>query len=148
LVILFVLKNNKIIMGLYYRIWVDSIMRLLSKEASRKNWQLKSIATISVAMTFNFVLLMTIIQKVILNCYFYEFNLPVFSNYENYIFTLLFLYFLPCVVVNYLLIFRGKRYEKLLKKYPNYNGKLFAFYFLISLFLPVALIWIGIIFSK
>jgi len=131
-------------MGLYYRIWVDCITRLRSIDRNKDNWQLKSMLTMSSAMTFNLVLVMVIIQREVLGYFFYELNVSSFSGYENYIFTMLILYALPCAIINYLLIFRNKRYEKLLKKYPYNNGKLFATYFSISLFLPIILIWIGI----
>jgi hypothetical protein len=131
-------------MGLYYRIWVDCITRLRSREVNKDNWQLKSMLTMSSAMTFNLVLVMVIIQREVLGYFFYELNVNSFSGYENYIFTMLILYALPCVIINYLLIFRNKRYEMLLKKYPYNNERLFVAYFSISLVLPIVLIWIGI----
>ena len=131
-------------MKLYYRIWVDCITRLRSIEANNDNWQTKGIITMSTAMTFNFVLLMVIIQKNILDYYFYEINIPLLSGFLNYILTILILFFLPCVIINYLLIFRNKRYEKLLKKYPYSNGMFIVTYILISMFLPITLIFIGI----
>ena len=130
-------------MGLYYRIWVDCITRLRSIEANKDNWQTIGIVSMSTAMTFNFVLLMVIIQKNILDYYFYEINIPVLSGFQNYILTILILYFLPCVIINYLLIFRNKRYEKLLKKYPYSNGKFIVAYILISMFLPIVLLLIA-----
>ena len=130
-------------MGLYYRIWVDCITRLRSIEANKDNWQIKGIVMMSTAMTFNFVLLMIIFQKNILDYIFYEINIPVLSGFQNYILTILILYFLPCVIINYLLIFRNKRYEKLLKKYPYSNGKFIVAYILISLFLPIVLLLIA-----
>ena len=90
-------------MGLYYRIWVDCITKLRSIEANKDNWQIKGIITMSTAMTFNFVLLMVIIQKNILNYIFYEINIAILSGFQNYILTILILYFLPCVIINYLL---------------------------------------------
>ncbi len=135
-------------MRLYYRIWIDSITRLKSRESNKHNWQLKSMISMSIAMTFNFVLLMMILQRQVFGYYFYELNISFFTSFENYIFTMLFLYISPCVIVNYLLIFRGKRYEKLLEIYPHYNGKLFLIYFLASLLLPLILMWIGVIYSN
>ena len=130
-------------MKLYYRIWVDCITRLRSIEANKVNWQIKGIVMMSTAMTFNFVLLMVIFQKNILDYIFYEINIPVLSGFQNYILTILILYFLPCVIINYLLIFRNKRYEKLLKKYPYSNGKFIVAFILISLFLPIVLLLIA-----
>jgi len=133
-------------MGLYYRIWVDLITR--AQDVNKNNWQSKSMLTMSIAMTFNFVLFMLILQREVLGYFFYELNIPSFTSFENYIFTMLILYILPCVILNYILIFHGKRYEKLLNKYPYYNGKLFLAYFVTSLLLPIVLMWIGILFLK
>jgi hypothetical protein len=135
-------------MRIYYRIWVDCITRLRSIEANKNNWQLKSIIAMSFAMTYNFVLLMAILQRHVLGHYFYKLNIPFLSHYENNILTIFILFILPCVILNYLLIFRGKRYEKLLKKYSYHNGKLFAAYFSISLLLPVILLLIGLFLYK
>lgn len=132
------------VMGLFYRIWVDFIVRLRSRETNKNNWKSKSMIFMTISMTFNFVLLMSILQKYILRSYFYELDISIFSNYENNIITVLVLFVLPCVGINYLLIFKGDRYEKLTEKYPHYNGKLFATYFSISLLLPVVLMWISI----
>ena len=133
-------------MGLYYRIWVDLITR--AQDVNKNNWQSKSMLNMSIAMTFNFVLFMLILQREVLGYFFYELNIPSFTSFENYIFTMLILYILPCVILNYILIFHGKRYEKLLNKYPYYNGKLFLAYFVTSLLLPIVLMWIGILFLK
>ena len=133
-------------MGLYYRIWVDLITR--AQDVNKNNWQSKSMLTMSIAMTFNFVLFMLILQREVLGYFFYELNIPSFTSFENYIFTMLILYILPCVILNYILIFHGKRYEKLLNKYPYYNGKLFLAYFVTSLLLPIVLMWIGILLLK
>ena len=132
-------------MKLYYRIWVDCIVKLLSKESNKDNWKLKSILTMSIAMTFNLVLFMSILQKHIIHYYFYELDIPFLSSFQNNIVTILVLFVLTCVLMNYLLVFRGKKYEKLLNKYSYSNGKLFLVYFLISMFLPIILMWLSIV---
>ena len=131
-------------MGIYYRIWVDCIARLKSIEANKDNWREKSMVIMTTAMVFNFVVLMIVLQKKILGYYFYEFNVSFLSGHVNYILTMLVLYILPCAVVNYLLIFRSKRYEKLLEKYPYSNGKLILIYLLTSMFLPIVLLFISV----
>ena len=132
-------------MNLYYRIWVDCILRLKSIEANKDNWQIKSQIMMTVAMTFNFILIMAILQRNILKVYFYKINIHILSSYENNILGILILFFLPCLIINYLLIFRGKRYEKLVEKYPYHNGKLILIYILISMFFPLILLFGGMI---
>lgn len=130
-------------MGIYYRIWVDFIARLRSKEINKNNWKSKSMIIMTFSMTLNFALLLSIIQKHFLS-YFYYLNLSFLSNYTNNILTLLILFIFPCITFNYLLIFRAARYKKLLEKYSHYNGKLFVTYFSISIFLPIIMMWISI----
>jgi hypothetical protein len=131
--------------GLYYRIWVDCIKRAKSLPANKYNWHVASLVFMSMAMTFNFALFMVILQTNILGHYFYKLNISFLSKYLSNVVSFLFLFVLPVGIVNYLLIFRKKRYKMLMKKYPYYNGKLFVIYLTISLLLPVVLLWIGII---
>ncbi len=135
--------------GLYYRIWMDFIRRVrLQPAANRQNWKIRCMIGMTLAMVFNSVLIMTILEKIVFKNYFYKIDLPFLSVRINNVLSYLVLFILPCVIINYLLIFRNKRYEKLLKRYPYYNGKLFLAYFLISLILPITLMWGAIIFSK
>lgn len=134
-------------MSLYYRIWVDCILRLKSIDANKTDWKYKSMAIMSFAMGFNFIMIMVLLQKNIFG-YFYEINIQALTGFQNYALTMLILYFLPCILINYLLIFRGNRYLKLIDKFPYRNGKLSLTYFLISIFLPIILIWGGIILSR
>ena len=132
-------------MDIYYKIWVDCMVRIRSQEKNKHNWQEKSIIVMTIAMTFNFILFMTILERNILGCSFYEINLSSLSDSYNNILTILILFVLPCVIINGLLIFRKSRYKMLIKKYPYHNGKLITAYWLISLFLPVVLLFVGII---
>jgi len=133
-------------LGVYYRIWVDCIKTGKSQPANKYNWPISSMIFMSAAMIFNFVLVMIILQRYILGYSFYSINFPLLPQYSNNVVSFFILFVLPVVMINYLLIFRKKRYEKLLKQYPYYNGKLFITYFLISMLTPIVLLWIGIIF--
>ena len=135
-------------MSLYYKIWVDCITRLRSLPKNEDNWQLKGMIMMSTAMTFNFALFMAILQRNILGFYFYKLEFAILPERLSIAFSFILLFIIPIVVINYLLIFRKNRFEKLVEKYPYYNGKLSLYYFLISLFLPIILIWIGIIYTS
>lgn len=134
-------------LGLYYRIWVDFIKRIKSQQpANRHNWEASAFICMTMAMAMNLVLIMTILEKYILQVYFYKLEFTYLPLRINNVVNYLLLFILPCVAVNYFLIFRSNRYKKLLVCYPYYNGKLFITYFLISMMLPIALLWTGIIF--
>ncbi len=133
-------------MELYYRIWVDCIKRGKLQSANSQNWQVGSMIFMTMAMAFNFVLIITVLEKYVFKIYFYRINLLFFPTYLNNVLTYLVLFIMPCFVVNYLLVFRNRRYEDLIKKYPYYNGRLFLIYFVISMMLPILLLWAAIIF--
>ena len=143
-------ENFKItgIMDIYYLLWVDDLLRVKSQEQNKYSWKRWSMIGMSAAMTLNFILFMTILQRHILGIHFYITNVPFLSREYNNVFDIFVLYALPVVVVNYLLIFRNKRYEKLIEKYPYHNGKLAIPYVMISVFLPVVLVLILVVFIQ
>lgn len=135
-------------LGLYYRIWVDCIKRARLQPANRENWPVGTMISMTLAMSFNFILIMTLLEKFVFKKYFYKIDFEFLPVRVNNVLAHIFLFILPCVIINYLLIFMNKRYEKLLKKYPYYNGKLFLVYFLISMMLPIILLLGGMILSS
>ncbi|MNT40883.1 hypothetical protein D3C72_1772220 [compost metagenome] len=135
-------------LGLYYRIWVDLIKRAKSRPENRDSWALPSFAFMSTAMTSNFLLIMTVIQKHIVGYYFYDIKFNFIPEYIANILTFVVSYALPCVLLNYFLIFYNYRYKELLKRYPSKEGKLFLTYFLISMLLPLVLLIGGIILNR
>ena len=134
-------------MNLYYKIWVDCITRISSMEENKSDWKIKALISMTFAMTFNFVLIMVVLQREILGFYFYELNFPFLSDFANYILTMIVLYVFPCFGLNYLLILHNKRYEKLQKVYIYQCRKHYFFiYMLISELLPIVLLGIGVFF--
>ena len=50
---------------------------------------------------------------------------------------------IPIMVINYYLVYKGKKYNVLIKEFnESYNKKTFAIYFLISFFLPFFLVFL------
>jgi hypothetical protein len=134
---------------LFYKIWVDFIGKInLQSEENKKNWQSTTMLAMTFAMTSNFVLLMIFLQKFIVGHYFYKLDLSFFPKRISTFVGFVILYILPWIIINYLLIFRNRRYEELLKKYPFRNGRLFKIYFLISVGLPIVLLIGGMIFFR
>lgn len=122
---------------------MDCINRVRSVEPNNKNWKGKSMLIMLIPMVFNFLTVMVLLQK-LFGYFFYEISFSFLSDEQNYILTVLILYVFPCVCVNYLLIFRRKRYEKLLENYPrSHEGKLVLIYMLTSIFLPITLLFIS-----
>jgi hypothetical protein len=134
-------------LGLYYRIWVDCIKRARQQPANKENWPFGTMISMTLAMSFNFILIMTLLEKFVFKKYFYKIDFEFFPVRLNNALACIFLFILPCLLINYLLIFMNKRYERLLERYPYYNGKLFIIYFLISMMLPIILLIGGILLS-
>ncbi len=133
-------------LGLYYKIWVDCIVRMKQQPENKQNWRTKTMIFMTLSMSANFILVMTILEKHVFRNYFYKIDFSFLPTRLNNLLAYLFLFILPCITLNYLLIFRNKRYENLIKKYKYHNGKIFVIYFSISLLLPIAILWFGIIF--
>jgi hypothetical protein len=133
-------------MNIYYKIWVDCIVKARSIPANKNNWKRFTMIFMSMAMAINFAMIMAILQRNILGFSFYDFRVDIFPGTKLDAFVSFFaLYLLPMLLINYFLIFRNNRYELILEKYKSYNGKLFISYFLASLILPLSLIVIGMI---
>jgi hypothetical protein len=134
-------------MRLYYLIWVDLILKAKSQPANKHNWQVMTLIFMTVPMAVDFLFFMMILQRGILNFYFYEFQIPLIPQMIADPLSLAILYLGPPLVVNYVLIFRNRRYEKLIKKYKSYNGKLAATTIILALFVPNVALWLGIIYD-
>ena|ERR1700712_1619524 len=135
-------------MSLYYRIWIDFITRAKRNPANNGDWKLGSMIYMTLAMSSNFILIVTIFEKYIFKRTVYDIEFSFLPSRVNSVLSYLVLFILPCYVINYMLIFRNKRYLKLLEKYPYCNGKLAIPYFGISMLLPITLLIIGFIFFR
>ena len=132
---------------MYNSIWVDCIVKAKSQGPSGHRWKIITMTLMSLAMVLNLLLVINIIQLLILKRTFYAIDLYFLPASLKVPVEFLIRFVLPVVAINYLLIFRNDRYQKLISKYPYRNGNLFLGYFLGSIALPIVLLWIGIIAS-
>ena len=137
-------------MDLYYKIWVDGLKKLRSIPSNKNMWKFYAMVFISMAMAINFMLLVAILERNIFRTNFYHLEIQVFPRTKIDSFLSFFiLFFAPCGLINYFLIFRKRRYEILFKKYQiTYNGKLCVAYMMISYFSPFLLLIIGYFINK
>lgn len=126
--------------NLFYLVWVDCIASGMKNPENNGKWKVMAMIFMTVAMTSNLLLLLTILQKHILGYYFYWFEIEFLPQYLSNILSGFILFVLPCICVNYFFIFHKKRYKILLKRYRAHNGKLFGWYFAGSLLTPVLLL--------
>jgi hypothetical protein len=136
------------ILDLYYKIWVDGIVKLRSRQENKGVWKFYAMIFISLAMAMNLVLFMVILQEYILKHWFYDINIDIGKSRSKGFLKFFILYGAFPVLINYLLIFKNNRYEALIKKYKYYNGKLFVWYIMVSYFFPFILLIIAYIYLK
>jgi hypothetical protein len=134
---------------IYYTIWVDGIQKLKSRPENQGMWKFYSMIFISMAMAMNFVLFMVILQEHIIGFWFYNLNINLTSSSKINSAISFFILFLSLpLLINYLLIFRNKRYERLFTKYKFYDGKYCATYLMISYFSPLIIAIIALLIEE
>lgn len=124
----------------FYAIWADCIARMRSVTKGGDDWAKKSLFFMTTAMAFNILLFVLLLQIVIPGKFNFVLSMQFLPKQLNYFLSFVVLYCLPCLLMNYLIVFRKSRYVFVLKEYPYKNGKLFAIYYALSVSLPTLLI--------
>ncbi len=115
-------------------IWVDCILKAQSVPANKGNWKRMTLFYMTLLMGFNIALIMSILQLHILGYIFYDIKFRIFPGEKlNNALSFFTLYLALPLIINYIFVYRNNRYQKLLKKYKYYNGKLFLTYLIISM---------------
>jgi|SRR5690554_113115 len=128
-------------MNLYYKIWVDAIVKIRSNPLRKEDWKWLIQVLMASAMGVKLMFFIAIFERYILEVEFYNigFNFPILDSFIKG----LLLFFVPPFLVNYLLIFNDNKYESLVNKYESHNGRLFLTYFFASIFIPLSILMIA-----
>jgi hypothetical protein len=134
-------------LSLYYKIWADAIALSQKKTGKEGNWKLLTIIPMSMLNGLNllaiFLLFRIISHKQTLGL----FPLDIFHVKPlNEFCSVLVTYFIPFVLLNYLLIFSANQYDRLMKEYDGAGGKFYFKYGAISAGIIVVPIVIKFIF--
>lgn len=133
-------------MNFYYNIWVDAIVKIRNNPSRKDDWKWVVQIFMATPMCFNLMFLLTIVERHILGFTFYQIEINLFpGEFLNVLLSAIILFFLPPLVINYWLVFRNEKYIDLIEKYGSENGNYFFPYFLTSLLLPIAILWIGVL---
>lgn len=133
-------------LSLYYKIWTSAIMVTKASKAEGKSWKMFTIIPISALMGINLVTIL-LWAKALSNRKFIVI-LPVGLTRVvpmNTLISIILTFFIPFLILNYLLIFYGERYNMLLKRYIPKNGRRYFWYIGITLgifALPYVLKWV------
>lgn len=118
--------------NIYYKIWVDAIVFEQAKNGQRRNWKTFTLLPLSVIQGINLLTILFWISALTHWKIPLFFDLTIFKTKGLNTLIPALLFFMPFIVLNYLLIIYNQRYENLITKYKCYNGKLYLGYFLFS----------------
>ncbi len=136
-------------MKLYYKTWVDCILKARAQAQNKKDWKVYTMIFMSMTMALNLVLILFILHDLRIVKGIFKIPIDIFPGTRiDAFFSFFFSYFLPFLLLNYFLIFHKDRYQILIKKYPYQNGKLFIKYFLGSLCIFLGYILIAVLIAK
>jgi len=130
-------------LSIYYKIWVDAISLSWAKTGKAGNWKLLTIIPMSVIQGINLLAIFLLVRILSHNRTLALFPVHIFSTGPLNVFcSVLITYFIPFVLLNYLLIFSMDQYAELVRKYNDQRGKLYLRYVFISIgiiVVPIAL---------
>lgn len=134
-------------LSLYYKIWVDALTLSQKKTGKSGNWKLLTLIPISVLNGVNLLAIFLFARVLSHDQTLGLFPVHIF-NVEplNKFISVLITYFIPFLILNYLLIFGVNQYDRLMEEYSSQNGKFYLWYAIISVGIIVVPIAIGVIF--
>lgn len=128
----------------YYKIWVDAIVLEKGKKGDQGNWKAFTIIPMSLLQGINLLTLIFVLRM------FTHGSVPVVVSFDifreralNTFIIGALTFFIPFLILNYLLVFYNHRYNHLLKTYNDSKGKLYRNYF----FITVGVIVVPLIFK-
>lgn len=126
--------KNKTMFDWYYILWSDAINFTRSKAKFIGVWKLHTIGFISFFMAIN-LMVISMILKIELNTHFIKI---IDSKALSHFLGFMVVFFLPPLILNYLLIFSKNQWERVRKDYKHFDGKIYKMYFILSIVLPVS----------
>lgn len=139
------LLNHK--MSWYYSLWADAIGFEKAKHGHIRNWKFYVLYGISFSQGLNLASILLLLSTWIKAPFFLSIDIfpgKMLDGGLSGIITL----FLPFIVLNYFLVYRGKKYEEIIEKYPYRKGKLYIGYFITSALMFLLPVLIGFFLSR
>lgn len=131
-------------MRYYYILWSDAINWGRSSIKTISIWKLHTLSLITLANGFNLMMLSLVLEKVIghkISLFHLTIDVTQ-SNSINQIIGGILIFYLPPLVINYVLIFYKRRWDIVRKKYSSHNGKIYKWYIAGSVIIPIWIILI------
>lgn len=131
-----ILKKNKAMFNWYYILWSDAINFTRSKAKFIGIWKMHTLGFISFFMAINLMFISMILKVEVDTHFITQIKSTALSHFLGF----MIVFFLPPLILNYLLIFSKNQWERIRKDYKNYNGKIYKMYFILSIVLPVSVL--------
>lgn len=122
-------------------------MIIRSQRTNKGNWKTLTMIFMTLGLSVDLTFLISLLEEYILGYRIFQLNINVGFERMNDLVEFIICIVLPILVLNYLLVFKNDKYELLINRYPNYGGKLFITFFILSMFLPVISIYGILLFS-
>lgn len=130
-------------------LWSDAINWTRSSIKTIGIWKLHTLSLITLANGFNLFIVSLIVGKILgIKVSLFTPSIEITqSNSINHFIGGLLVYFMPPLLINYFFIFHKKKWTFLRKKYPSRNGKIYKWYVVSSVIIPIwVLLIIGFLF--
>jgi len=117
--------------NIYYLIWADSIQSIRKFQPNNKNWKFKTFFFITSMNSFNLWTIMLWLKYLnILTLY--HVNIEFFPGHmlNNFV-SFMINFASPFILINYFVIIRNNRYEKILERYKNLKIR-YGFIYMVS----------------
>lgn len=131
----------------YYEIWADAIGFEKAKHGHIRNWKPYVLIGITFCQGLNLGTILIVLGTWVKSSFFLSIDFfpgEMLDGALSGIITL----FVPFLILNYLLIFRKKKYEGIIENYPYRKGKRYIGYFIVSVVLLLLPILIGFFSSR
>ncbi|HAN77352.1 MAG TPA: hypothetical protein DCQ31_06045 [Bacteroidales bacterium] len=122
----------------YYMLWADAIHNAM--DVHGRDWKYRVFMFIAMPQLVNLFTVFLWISAALEKMPFIEYHYSI--NHDCGL-IILFTIYLVILVLNYFLILRKKRFELILKKFPNKNGSIAEIYYFVSFGLFLIPIIIG-----
>jgi len=127
----------------YYKIWTDAIVSQRNKRAEHTSWKLYTIVPMSVLQGINLFTFFYWMRVIFSKNLLLMMPVGIFHAHPlNGFISVVLTFVIPFLLLNYLLIFYGERYEKLIARYGSNGGRLYRKYTLYSLGLAIIPVFI------
>ena len=133
--------------NLYYYIWSDAIISIQKNKKNTGDWKRSLMYIMTMLMSFNIATVCiwtsNICNKIGMSnpISLPEFKIFRVENFNSFLSGFI-SFILPCLLLNYICVFRKDRYKKFINKYPHRNARIVVIYMFATILLFLVPIYV------